>query len=69
MFNRFNYIYWIEDFLVFDIIEKKNVDEVKVRGFDIGIGANCIYFFFGAFFLGWNFIGLGLLIRIIRYFI
>lgn len=55
--NRSNYIHWIEDLLASDIIEKKNADEVKVRGFDIGTGANCIYPLLGASLLGWNFIG------------
>ncbi|KAH9603585.1 hypothetical protein KSS87_015961 [Heliosperma pusillum] len=55
--NRSNYIHWIEDLLASDIIEKNNVDGDKVRGFDIGTGANCIYPLLGASLLGWSFVG------------
>ncbi|KAL9243926.1 hypothetical protein vseg_017758 [Gypsophila vaccaria] len=55
--NRSNYIHWIEDLLASDIIEKNNADGDKVRGFDIGTGANCIYPLLGASLLGWSFVG------------
>lgn len=55
--NRLNYIHWIEDLLASDIIEKNNVDGDKVRGFDIGTGANCIYPLLGASLLSWSFVG------------
>lgn len=55
--NRSNYIHWIEDLLASDIIEKNNADGGKVRGFDIGTGANCIYPLLGASLLGWSFVG------------
>ncbi|XP_057526468.1 uncharacterized protein LOC130805702 [Amaranthus tricolor] len=55
--NRSNYIHWIEDLIASDIIEKNIVDGDKVRGFDIGTGANCIYPLLGASLLGWSFVG------------
>lgn len=55
--NRSNYIHWIEDLLASDIIENNNVGRDKVRGFDIGTGANCIYPLLGASLLGWSFVG------------
>ncbi|KAL2937159.1 U6 small nuclear RNA [Bienertia sinuspersici] len=55
--NRSNYIHWIEDLLASDIIEKNRVDGDRVRGFDIGTGANCIYPLLGASLLGWSFVG------------
>ncbi|KAI3863639.1 hypothetical protein MKX03_031690 [Papaver bracteatum] len=58
--NRSNYIHWIEDLLSSEVIAKTNVegdDDNKVRGFDIGTGANCIYPLLGASLLGWNFVG------------
>ncbi|XP_026395899.1 U6 small nuclear RNA (adenine-(43)-N(6))-methyltransferase-like [Papaver somniferum] len=56
--NRSNYIHWIEDLLSSDVIAKTNVSgDNKVRGFDIGTGANCIYPLLGASLLGWNFVG------------
>jgi len=57
--NRSNYIHWIEDLLASDIIEKNDASGDKVRGFDIGTGANCIYPLLGASLLGWNFVGSG----------
>ena len=57
--NRSNYIHWIEDLIASDIIEKNIVDGDKVRGFDIGTGANCIYPLLGASLLGWSFVGSG----------
>lgn len=57
--NRSNYIHWIEDLLASDIIEKNIVGGDKVRGFDIGTGANCIYPLLGASLLGWSFVGSG----------
>ncbi|KAI3891988.1 hypothetical protein MKW92_017528 [Papaver armeniacum] len=58
--NRSNYIHWIEDLLSSEVIAKTNVsgdDHNKVRGFDIGTGANCIYPLLGASLLGWSFVG------------
>lgn len=57
--NRSNYIHWIEDLLASDIIEKNEASGGKVRGFDIGTGANCIYPLLGASLLGWSFVGSG----------
>ncbi|CAA7399658.1 unnamed protein product [Spirodela intermedia] len=56
--NRSNYIHWIEDLLSSGIIPKRNNDDpdAKVRGFDIGTGANCIYPLLGASLLGWSFV-------------
>ncbi|KAI3922637.1 hypothetical protein MKX01_006326 [Papaver californicum] len=58
--NRSNYIHWIEDLLSSEVIAKTNVsgdDHNKMRGFDIGTGANCIYPLLGASLLGWSFVG------------
>ncbi|XP_016900513.1 uncharacterized protein LOC103490299 isoform X1 [Cucumis melo] len=55
--NRSNYIHWLEDLLASDIVAKKNSDCGRVRGFDIGTGANCIYPLLGASLLGWSFVG------------
>ncbi|KAL5561159.1 hypothetical protein UlMin_030906 [Ulmus minor] len=55
--NRSNYIHWIEDLLLSDIIPKTNTNRDNVRGFDIGTGANCIYPLLGASLLGWSFVG------------
>ncbi|KAB2602424.1 methyltransferase-like protein 16 [Pyrus ussuriensis x Pyrus communis] len=55
--NRSNYIHWIEDLLSSDIIVKTPSNGDKVRGFDIGTGANCIYPLLGASLLGWSFVG------------
>ncbi|KAJ7967187.1 U6 small nuclear RNA (adenine-(43)-N(6))-methyltransferase [Quillaja saponaria] len=55
--NRSNYIHWIEDLLSSDIIPSNVANKDKVRGFDIGTGANCIYPLLGASLLGWNFVG------------
>lgn len=58
--NRSNYIHWIEDLLCSEVIKKINSGEDnKVRGFDIGTGANCIYPLLGASLLGWSFVGSG----------
>ncbi|CAM8932158.1 unnamed protein product [Rhodiola kirilowii] len=55
--NRSNYIHWIEDLLLSDIIPNTNKDTEDVRGFDIGTGANCIYPLLGSSLLGWSFVG------------
>lgn len=56
--NRSNYIHWIQDLLSSDIIAKINTSgNNRVRGFDIGTGANCIYPLLGASLLGWSFVG------------
>lgn len=57
--NRCNYIHWIEDLLVSEIIAKANTSVNNARGFDIGTGANCIYPLLGASLLGWSFVGSG----------
>ncbi|KAF6156633.1 hypothetical protein GIB67_010688 [Kingdonia uniflora] len=59
--NRSNYIHWIEDLLSSEVIAKSNASGDKVRGFDIGTGANCIYPLLGASLLGWNFVGSGVI--------
>ena len=67
--NRSNYIHWIEDLLSSDIIAKTTTNGDKVRGFDIGTGANCIYPLLGASLLGWSFVGSGcLLVVLVRNF-
>ncbi|XP_010935061.1 uncharacterized protein [Elaeis guineensis] len=55
--NRSNYIHWIEDLLSSELIPARNDSDGKVRGFDIGTGANCIYPLLGASLLGWSFVG------------
>ncbi|KAI4297737.1 hypothetical protein L6164_037608 [Bauhinia variegata] len=55
--NRSNYIHWVEDLLSSNIVPKTNSTGVKVRGFDIGTGASCIYPLLGASLLGWTFVG------------
>lgn len=52
--NRSNYIHWINDLLSSQILPS-SCD--KVKGFDIGTGANCIYPLLGASLFGWSFIG------------
>lgn len=60
--NRSNYIRWVEDLLSSDIIPNNISTEGKVRGFDIGTGANCIYPLLGASLMGWSFVGSGILL-------
>lgn len=55
--NRSNYIHWIEDLLSSEIIPTRKSISEKVRGFDIGTGANCIYPLLGASLLAWSFVG------------
>lgn len=55
--NRSNYIHWIEDLLSSNIIPTTSRNGDKVKGFDIGTGANCIYPLLGASLLGWSFVG------------
>lgn len=55
--NRSNYIHWIEDLLSSELIPPFNNANGKIRGFDIGTGANCIYPLIGASLLGWSFVG------------
>ncbi|XP_019460068.1 PREDICTED: methyltransferase-like protein 16 homolog [Lupinus angustifolius] len=55
--NRSNYIYWVADLLSSDIIPNTISAGGKVRGFDIGTGANCIYPLLGAALMGWSFVG------------
>lgn len=60
--NRSNYIHWIEDLLLSDIIPNSRANADVVKGFDIGTGANCIYPLLGASLLGWSFVGSGIFI-------
>nr|ACG29624.1 hypothetical protein [Zea mays] len=55
--NRSNYIHWIEDLLSSDLIPPISSSSARVKGFDIGTGANCIYPLLGASLLGWTFVG------------
>ncbi|AQK60691.1 methyltransferase [Zea mays] len=55
--NRSNYIHWIEDLLSSDLIPPISSSSERVKGFDIGTGANCIYPLLGASLLGWTFVG------------
>ncbi|XP_042509753.1 U6 small nuclear RNA (adenine-(43)-N(6))-methyltransferase isoform X2 [Macadamia integrifolia] len=55
--NRSNYIHWIEDLLSTEVTVNTKTNKDKVKGFDIGTGANCIYPLLGASLLGWSFIG------------
>ncbi|XP_020597672.1 methyltransferase-like protein 16 homolog isoform X2 [Phalaenopsis equestris] len=55
--NRSNYIHWISDLLSSDLIPARHGSDDRVRGFDIGTGANCIYPLLGASLLGWSFVG------------
>ncbi|XP_062217999.1 uncharacterized protein LOC133918248 [Phragmites australis] len=55
--NRSNYIHWIEDLLSSDLIPPISSSSGRVRGVDIGTGANCIYPLLGASLLGWSFVG------------
>ncbi|QHN85256.1 Methyltransferase-like protein [Arachis hypogaea] len=59
--NRSNYIHWLNDLLSYHIIPTNSIcsQQGKVRGFDIGTGANCIYPLLGASFFGWSFVGSG----------
>ncbi|ESQ45998.1 hypothetical protein EUTSA_v10000146mg [Eutrema salsugineum] len=52
--NRSNYIHWINDLLSSEIIP--SCSGSKVKGFDIGTGANCIYPLLGASLFGWIFV-------------
>uniref|UniRef100_A0A1J3EL50 U6 small nuclear RNA (adenine-(43)-N(6))-methyltransferase n=1 Tax=Noccaea caerulescens TaxID=107243 RepID=A0A1J3EL50_NOCCA len=52
--NRSNYMHWINDLLSSEIIRGQGS---KVKGFDIGTGANCIYPLLGASLFGWSFVG------------
>ncbi|RYR28340.1 hypothetical protein Ahy_B01g052460 isoform A [Arachis hypogaea] len=57
--NRSNYIHWLNDLLSSHIIPTNLISsqQGKVRGFDIGTGANCIYPLLGASLFGWTFVG------------
>ncbi|CAA7028328.1 unnamed protein product [Microthlaspi erraticum] len=52
--NRSNYIHWINDLLSSELVGGQGS---KVKGFDIGTGANCIYPLLGASLFGWTFVG------------
>lgn len=59
--NRSNYIHWLNDLVSSDIIPNTlSSGGRKVRGFDIGTGANCIYPLLGASLHGWSFVGSGM---------
>ncbi|XP_072978132.1 uncharacterized protein [Typha angustifolia] len=55
--NRSNYIHWIEDLLACELTPPTRASDGRVRGFDIGTGANCIYPLLGASLFGWSFVG------------
>lgn len=56
--NRSNYIHWIEDLLSSGTVARLDGQPGdRIRGFDIGTGANCIYPLLGASLLGWSFVG------------
>ncbi|VVB08555.1 unnamed protein product [Arabis nemorensis] len=56
--NRSNYINWINDLLSSEIVQSLGGEgRSKVKGFDIGTGANCIYPLLGATLFGWSFVG------------
>ncbi|KAK1324341.1 hypothetical protein QJS10_CPA01g00415 [Acorus calamus] len=56
--NRSNYIHWINDLLSLELFVRSGGGPAeKVRGFDIGTGANCIYPLLGASLYGWSFVG------------
>ncbi|KAK7319240.1 hypothetical protein RJT34_03958 [Clitoria ternatea] len=55
--NRSNYIHWLHHLLSSDIIPNTISTAGKVRGFDIGTGANCIYPLLAASLFGWTFVG------------
>ncbi|KAK8953708.1 hypothetical protein KSP40_PGU004079 [Platanthera guangdongensis] len=55
--NRSNYIHWINDLLSSELIPSMQGSNARIRGFDIGTGANCIYPLLGAALLGWSFVG------------
>lgn len=58
--NRSNYIHWINDLLSSEIIQSLGGEgRSKVKGFDIGTGANCIYPLLGASLFCWSFVGSG----------
>jgi len=59
--NRCNYIHWLQHLLSSDIIPRTLSTDAKVRGFDIGTGASCIYPLLGASLHGWSFVGSGIL--------
>ncbi|XP_010472086.1 PREDICTED: methyltransferase-like protein 16 isoform X2 [Camelina sativa] len=53
--NRSNYIHWINDLLSSESFGGGDGSS-KVKGFDIGTGANCIYPLLGASLFGWTFV-------------
>ncbi|BBN05061.1 U6 snRNA m6A methyltransferase [Marchantia polymorpha subsp. ruderalis] len=58
--NRANYIHWIDDLLSLCPApwhSEKDSQNAKIRGVDIGTGANCIYPLLGAALHGWHFVG------------
>lgn len=59
--NRLNYIHWVHDLLSSTIIPPWIDDGMgdRVRGLDIGAGANCIYPLLGASLYGWSFVATG----------
>ncbi|KAL2343610.1 hypothetical protein Fmac_004895 [Flemingia macrophylla] len=56
--NRCNYVHWLQHLLSSNIIpDAVSTGDGKVRGFDIGTGASCIYPLLGASLHGWTFVG------------
>ncbi|CAJ1935702.1 unnamed protein product [Sphenostylis stenocarpa] len=55
--NRCNYIHWLQRLLSSDIIPRIISSDARVKGFDIGTGASCIYPLLGASLHGWSFVG------------
>nr|KYP50271.1 Putative methyltransferase METT10D [Cajanus cajan] len=55
--NRCNYIRWLQHLLSSNLIPNYVSSDGKVRGFDIGTGASCIYPLLGASLHGWAFVG------------
>ncbi|TKY59696.1 Methyltransferase protein 16-like [Spatholobus suberectus] len=57
--NRSNYIHWLQHLLSSNVIPNgvSSDGDGKVRGFDIGTGASCIYPLLGASLQGWSFVG------------
>lgn len=54
--GRTDYIHYIADLLP-ESRGSENTSEKKIRGLDIGVGANCIYPLIGVAGYGWSFVG------------
>jgi 23S rRNA (adenine1618-N6)-methyltransferase len=53
--GRADYIHYLADLLYDNVKEKP--DGKKLRGFDVGMGANCVYPLIGHQSYGWSFVG------------